>query len=647
MLSQKQKTEKLFDTIILVLLVILVVGIPLIFTSYTRSVFEVNKMLLLRICTLMVCGVWLFKYLLFKDNGYDNPSEKSICFFGFRWQKIGLEWPIAIWFILNVLSTIFSQNVRISIIGAYDRWEGILTITNYIVLWLMIAKLVSKRFQFYTLLWAILVPTAISCVYGVFQSFGLDFMNWSVNPTQRVFACINNPVHFCAYVAMTVPLGISLLLYLSSPNTLPSVSHSLKKLMKYGAFFLTILIYYAQFLSFSKATWLGFAASMSLFYILVSELFFDRTKKLLLIDFFFTAISIASFYLLFLFDVYKKSLVLTLILSSILLAYWIFNHFLVFKTFKNNTKQLVFSALFSVCIFLAFVLNVESLLGNWAYLFLLLISPVVLWLSLSKNLQFKHINSKILIIILFANLQFVAISFYSILAYIVLLFSFLFLTKEQTDEPDLALNEKKTWLVSFLFVFGLIIIIPTLPSHLAKVFSFKTETLSAVNNVTKKVSSYGNDAQKENARMSMFKSSFPWIKDYWLLGTGPDTIKYMYPVYRRADYGILEGGHNFTPDRLHNEYLNTLATRGIPATLVYYVGMILGWFVLVLSGIYTMKHNPLKYFASACLASAGIYLGQVFFNFGVVATMVLFYVLVGLGHAIVAHKEIYQEEPRS
>ena len=85
----KQSVERRFDIIFLVLFFLLVMGIPLVFTSLTRSVFEVNKMLLLRTVTIVTLCVWLFKYLLFKDNGLDNDSADSVSILGFKWKKIG------------------------------------------------------------------------------------------------------------------------------------------------------------------------------------------------------------------------------------------------------------------------------------------------------------------------------------------------------------------------------------------------------------------------------------------------------------------------------------------------------------------------------------------------------------------------------
>jgi O-antigen ligase len=118
----------------------------------------------------------------------------------------------------------------------------------------------------------------------------------------------------------------------------------------------------------------------------------------------------------------------------------------------------------------------------------------------------------------------------------------------------------------------------------------------------------------------------------------------MYPIYRRSEYGILEGGHNFTPDRLHNEYLNNMATKGFVGSMVYYIGVIIGWYLIVLRGLVKLNRSPMKFFALAFMSGATVYMGQVLFNFGVVATMVLFYTFMGLAWAIVTHSDFEQEQ---
>ena len=114
------------------------------------------------------------------------------------------------------------------------------------------------------------------------------------------------------------------------------------------------------------------------------------------------------------------------------------------------------------------------------------------------------------------------------------------------------------------------------------------------------------------------------------MGTGLDTVKYMYPIYRRPEYGKLEGGHNYTPDRLHNEYLNTLTTKGIFGFIAYYIIFIGGSGILLLKGIHKHSNSPNQYLILGTLGGAFIYLGQVLFNFGVVATLALFFILISI-----------------
>lgn len=595
---KKEKVSALFDWFFVILFLLLVVGIPLLFTSYTRSVFEVNKLLILRLVTIFAYVGWLLKYILFKDNGFDNAPEESVSILGFRWKKIGLEVPMLIWIGFNIASTFLSQNIRLCIIGAYDRWEGIITVLNYMMLWLMLAKLVTKRFQIKWILLGIITPAAISSVYGIFQSFGKDFMNWSVNPTARVFACINNPVHFCAYMGMVVPVALAWLFLLSRMTPGLKQLSNWRVILKWVLFVFICMIYYAQVLSFSRATWLGFIWAMPLFYLGVLRNFNEKNDKAFLADVFFTLVALGTYTVTFIFNLYEKGIAYGLGLGGVLLLYLVYSFF-VLKSEEKSLAQV-----------------------GWEWVL------------------------RIGVIVVFGRLQFVAVSISSIFIYAGLTI-LLFFALKRIDKIE---QEIRFWLLNFVIVFGLVLVVPAIPTHMQKAFDSLNAKpvggLKAAAAIEGKVNAYKDIAIHGSARTSMWKSSFPWIKDFWLLGSGPDTIKYMYPVYRRTEYGILEGGHNFTPDRLHNEYLNTFATRGIPATVVYYLGLVLGWYFLVLRKVYAFRNNPYQFVLLGFLAGATVYLGQVLFNFGVVATLVLFYIYTGLAQAVAKHPDFEAQDEK-
>lgn len=645
----KIKIEQIFNTIFISLLFILIIGIPLIFTPLTRSVFEVNKLLLLRIITIIIYSLWLFRYILFKSNGIDNQKEESYSFLSFRWQKIGLEIPLMLWIGINILSTIFSQNIYIAIIGAYDRWEGIITIINYVLLILMYAKLVTKPKYLFWLSGGIIGSTFLSSAYGIFQSLGYDFMNWSVDPTQRVFACINNPVHFCAYVGMVVPLGLGFLLYITDIEQKLKQKSLYLELIKWALFAGTVIIYYAQFLSYSRATWMGFIAAMTLFYLLAANQFKQDTQSNFLKDFAVTSAGIACFYLTNIFHLDQKQFLIGAILWVGICAYILWS-FVTTKAYQEDAKQRLYAYAAIIIIYLAFLFDISMLqlptgwIANMiTAIYYILLSAGLLQISRKAQDNTRYFLGKLILILIFAKLQFVAISISAMFLYGVLIGCYYFLTLKGNET---LLREKKYWLIIFLAIFGLVLIVPTIPSYIEKLMPQKETTsgvLKATENAEGKVESYKNVAIQGTARTSMWKSAIPWIKDYWLLGSGPDTVKYMYPIYRRPEYGKLEGGHNFTPDRLHNEYLNTLATRGLIGSAIYYIGIIIGWYLLILKGLYKIKKNPLSYILISFIAGVTVYLGQVLFNFGVVATLFLFYTLMGLAMAMISYPSFQKD----
>lgn len=635
--------DHFFDIAIRVLFIILVIGIPLAFTSYTRSVFEVNKLMVLRYVTLGVCGIWFFRSWLYRIFSVEGDARPAYHFFGFKWTKTGLDIWFLIWILFNIASTVFSQNVRVSVIGAYDRWEGLMTALNYVILLLMTAKLVMSRRTMLWILGAALVATGASAVYGVLQSLGMDFMRWSVDPSQRVFACINNPVHFCAYVAMMVPIGMSFLMFFSSREGL---SPKWISALKIAILVITGLIFYTQFLSFSRATWIGFIGAMPLYYLLVSHTFDQRSSFRFSCDFFATGITMAAFYTSYVFQLHQKGLGIAIPLFVLIGGYLIYSwrelHQL---SEESNALSLRGILSFLGTVTLVFFAFIAPPLGNSGWMNILVYG--VLWggflfLALRLRGAKRLFLGRLSVILVFTLLQFIGLSFMMVTAYTVLAIAvyLLVLRENPTLNP-----EKRFFLGAFIVIFGALVVIPTLPMLLSDVLkSEDTDSLAAISNAQHKMTTYSVDAIQGSARTSMWKSSFPWIKDYWLIGSGLDTVKYMYPDYRRSEYGILEGGHNFTPDRLHNEYLNNLATRGVLASLVYYLGIIVGWYLIVVRGYFRFGNNPYRYLLAGCVTGATIYLGQVMFNFGVVATMVLFYVLMGLGWALVLHPDFLKEK---
>jgi len=619
------------------LLCAIAAGVPLIFSQSTQSVFEINKFLVLRISSILLLLLWLFQHLFFSEE----KQEACYKVFGLRWRKVGLEIPVLIWIFSNVLSTVFSQNFKLSLIGAYDRWEGIFTVINYAVLIYLVAKMTRTAKQVHILICTLLGAGVITGIFGIYQSMGFDSRHWSVEEAARVFSTVNNPVHYCPYLAMLIPLAMAWLFSLDRFSRFRQMSGSYRigvKILLLGSVF---LLYLNQFLSFSRAAWLGFIFAMSIFYMMNLNLLDLKSRKRFMLDTAFTGFAIATYYLIYIFRIHEKYI---LAFPVMLLVWGAYSAILYLNSESRRQPKeigIYLSMLFLLCLNFFIPFEFHRLLFQWLFHFSVSALILLLFFYFRSSIR-QAVLARFLIVILFGQLQFCAISLLSVFLYLVALGLFSFLLLDRVgDTHEGVTKENRYYLVAFLFLFCGVFIVPTLKDQVKYLFSHnryltvdQKDVKNTSQNAEEKVGTYRNVAIKGTARTSMWKSSVPWIKDYSLIGSGLDTIKYLYPTYRRSDYGVLEGGHNFTPDRLHNEYLNTLATKGVIGFLSYYGLVILGFYFLILSQIFRFKDRPHGILLMSTVASVTIYLGQVLFNFGVVATLVLFYFLIGLALAM-------------
>jgi hypothetical protein len=87
--------------------------------------------------------------------------------------------------------------------------------------------------------------------------------------------------------------------------------------------------------------------------------------------------------------------------------------------------------------------------------------------------------------------------------------------------------------------------------------------------------------------------------------------------------------------KLHNDYVNLIATNGLVGFAVYYILFIPYCGYLFIKRLKEYPNAPSNYLLIGLMSGLLVYLGQVMFNFGVVATRVLFYELLGLAMAII------------
>lgn len=123
-------------------------------------------------------------------------------------------------------------------------------------------------------------------------------------------------------------------------------------------------------------------------------------------------------------------------------------------------------------------------------------------------------------------------------------------------------------------------------------------------------------------RVLMWKGAVNIVKDYPLFGIGPETLQFIWPRYAPFEYMVNQQATGV--DRVHNEILDVVITRGLVG-LAIYIGLILYLFFI----IYKAKEKE-KFLLLGPLAAAFAYLIQNQFSFAEIVITSLFFSLLGI-----------------
>jgi len=238
---------------------------PLIFTPFNYELFEFNKMLTVYFLAICILGLWIIRMI----------STKSLIF-----KKTPLDIPLGIFFLSQVLSTIFSIDPHTSVYGYYSRLNGgLLSITAYLILYYaFVSNFQGKevmKFLKATLISGLLVSlyaipehfgwspsctilSLISIISGD-NSSGIQFNAscWVQDVQARVFATLGQPNWLGAYLSMLIFPCIYFIL--TSKNTFSTIRYTLYAILLYLAFTFT----------FSRGALLGFLGGIIIFAVLV------------------------------------------------------------------------------------------------------------------------------------------------------------------------------------------------------------------------------------------------------------------------------------------------------------------------------------------------------------------------------------------
>lgn len=178
--------------------------LPLYFDIHLYSTFDLSKVGMMYILTLIMLVAWLIKMIL-TQNYKTISTPLNLAVLGF-WAS-------------TLISTVFSINPIMSLIGTYKRYEGLFAISCYIVHFFMIINFIDTRTKFYRLLKAIVYVGLASSCYGMIQHFGKDPLSWESWNPWRIISTFGNPVFYSGYAEMALLATLGMYFYVKGADS--------------------------------------------------------------------------------------------------------------------------------------------------------------------------------------------------------------------------------------------------------------------------------------------------------------------------------------------------------------------------------------------------------------------------------------------
>ena len=132
-------------------------------------------------------------------------------------------------------------------------------------------------------------------------------------------------------------------------------------------------------------------------------------------------------------------------------------------------------------------------------------------------------------------------------------------------------------------------------------------------------------------RFIYYKAALDGIKEHPVTGVGFENFRIVYPKYRPVEDNLYF--KDVIPTMVHNAYLQTGLTNGLPALFLYLL-LIIFFFILVVRTYRSSAGRDMKFLCTAFIAAFVGYLVQDIFGWLEIAVSPFFWVLLGLGVAL-------------
>ncbi|MHB8842388.1 MAG: O-antigen ligase family protein [Candidatus Aquicultor sp.] len=248
-------------------LLALVIALPLVMTPYlSADAFDIAKLMALRLISLGIVGIWAFRVAIQK--------ERRI-----RWSK--LDVLLLLFLVLVTVSTIFSLQPSLSVLGKYRRYEGLLTFINYAAIYFLALQSFSSFERIRALSRLLSLIGGVVSIYGLAQFMGFDPVAWPGQQFElwRSFSTFGNPDMLGGFLVLAFPAALAS--YLDAKSTRDSALYGIA-----GTLITACLL-----TSYTRGAWLGTLAGVVVFILVAGRSVLLTPRKLAVI----TAVLIITF----------------------------------------------------------------------------------------------------------------------------------------------------------------------------------------------------------------------------------------------------------------------------------------------------------------------------------------------------------------
>ncbi len=263
---------------------------PLFFNVFSSRVFEPDKISLVRSVALVMFLAYLVRLAdggpfwlpAYSANGEsapadgENPASQRSGLA--RFVRIPLLFPLLLLVLAYAISTVLSVAPSVSWWGSYQRLQGTYSFFSYVIIAILTAAHLRQPQQLRRLQHTVILTSLPIAIYGVIQHYGIDPLPWGGDVITRVSGNAGNPIFLGAHLIIAAFLTLerifSSFAFLLNPEgyrdeSAPPV-HDIPSALAGGSYlFIFIVQLLAIFWTQSRGPWLGLAAGLYIFVLLL------------------------------------------------------------------------------------------------------------------------------------------------------------------------------------------------------------------------------------------------------------------------------------------------------------------------------------------------------------------------------------------